>query len=225
MLSLCVACEPEKGDMMQFRELRIAALTVATFAALALGCDDRSVVGGQNDGGADVTIDTTPVCAATERLCSGRCLSVRSDNDNCGACGNQCALSQRCVEGACRTVCPSGQQVCAPQAVGDAGVDGGAVAEVCAILATDNANCGACGRRCAPGQVCSEGTCRTSCAVTLATCSTASGDPTCADLTRDPQNCGSCGHACASGEACVAGACMTSCPSGMRPSTARLSAR
>jgi 5'-nucleotidase len=76
----------------------------------------------------------------------------------------------------------------------------------CVDTGADAANCGACGRACAPGEVCAAGACETSCPSGLAEC-----DGSCANYQSDNQNCGGCGVACAPGEVCSAGACALSC--------------
>ena len=43
----------------------------------------------------------TPECAAGTIRCSGRCIDVRGDVMNCGACGNACAAGQACANGVC----------------------------------------------------------------------------------------------------------------------------
>ncbi len=42
-----------------------------------------------------------PDCAAGTIRCAGRCIDVRSDVMNCGACGNVCAAGQACANGVC----------------------------------------------------------------------------------------------------------------------------
>ena len=77
--------------------------------------------------------------------------------------------------------------------------------EICVDTATDVANCGACGTACAAGQVCSAGTCATTCQTGLTACG-----GSCRDLQTDAANCGACGTACTPGLYCIAGAC--GCP-------------
>lgn len=40
-------------------------------------------------------------CSGVWQLKCGECMDVRKDPDNCGACGNQCAKDQKCVDGKC----------------------------------------------------------------------------------------------------------------------------
>ena len=81
--------------------------------------------------------------------------------------------------------------------------------EVCVDVQNDTANCGACGTRCAAGQICSEGACVLECFGGTDLC----GD-SCADLQIDPSNCGACGNACPAGQVCQAGSCGLSCVGG-----------
>src|SRR5690349_11244219 len=62
----------------------------------------------------------------------------------------------------------------------------------CADLATDVANCGACGHSCAEGEKCEAGACKSPCMGTATLC-----HGVCIDTVSDPGNCGACGHACA----------------------------
>lgn len=87
-------------------------------------------------------------------------------------------------------LCPSDQLLC-----GDA----------CTPVATDAANCGACGNVCAAGEECSGGFCR--CPDGRADCGGA-----CVDVLSDPAHCGACGTACPGATLCTTdGAGATSC--------------
>ncbi len=158
--------------------------------------------------------------------------SLRSDNANCGACGNACTSSRFCSNGAC--TCPSGQTFCS-------------ASNACQNLQTDNNNCGACGNACGGGTSCQMGMCRCPTGQTLCggvcvntsndlancgtcgtrcpsgqVCSTVSGMTACRcvvpapspNLQTDNNNCGACGRVCTTGQACVAGVCQNTCPSG-----------
>ena len=81
----------------------------------------------------------------------------------------------------------------------------------CTSLATDPANCGACGHACGAGESCYAGACF--CPFTT-TCSDA-----CVDLASDPGNCGVCGYACPGTSVCTtpdggATTCAASCAAG-----------
>lgn len=76
----------------------------------------------------------------------------------------------------------------------------------CVDVATDHANCGACGVACGPAQACDAGGCV--CSPGLSVCGAE-----CADLATDAVNCGSCGTACGA-LFCASGACIDTCPAG-----------
>lgn len=79
----------------------------------------------------------------------------------------------------------------------------------CTVIARDPSNCGACGKTCATGEVCSQGSCAASCGGGTMACG-----GTCSDVKSDAQNCGACGKKCAMGEVCMAGACASACGGG-----------
>lgn len=102
-------------------------------------------------------------CRRGQRRCGGRCRNLRTDRENCGACGLVCALpgfirccGGRCVIpsadfrncGACGRVCQFGESCC----------DGR-----CVDRNSDPEACGfgfECGVRCGPHAVCEAGACR-----------------------------------------------------------------
>jgi hypothetical protein len=142
----------------------------------------------------------TPVtCPTGTTDCSGICVDLQSDVDNCGACGHVCPEAQPgfergCVEGTCffqrerAPACEPGLSRCS---------------EGCVDLASDAANCGACGNACAAGEVCFGGVCaREHRCAPLTNCA-----DVCVDLSADAANCGACGNACAADEICFAGQC------------------
>jgi hypothetical protein len=78
-----------------------------------------------------------------DRVCGDTCVSIASDERNCGECGRQCGPDQTCAKGEC--VCPfKGLTIC-----------GG----LCTHLPTDDTNCGDCGRVCGATQGCRQGKC------------------------------------------------------------------
>ncbi len=96
------------------------------------------------------------------------------------------------------TSCPSGQTLCA--------VDGGAT--VCTDVATDPANCSACGASCGPTFECSSGAC--ACPAGQMVCGGVGG--ICVDITQDSDNCGGCGVGCGVNGLCDNAACVLACP-------------
>jgi hypothetical protein len=99
--------------------------------------------------------------------CDGRnCMSLESDNDNCGACGKSCFASrlpnQQCVNGVC--LCPPDKPNPCP------------ISGACVDLLRNHENCGVCGRACGADETCCNGRCT--------------------DVTSDAFNCGECGNYC-----------------------------
>ena len=129
-------------------------------------------------------------CCFGAAACSGACVSLQADANNCGACGKACSASEVCSAGAC-TSCPANRTQCSEQ---------------CADLATDPFNCGACGNVCGTSQSCVAGACG-SCDGTVCANS-------CVELGTDRANCGACGHACAADQCCHAGSCSSAGPAG-----------
>lgn len=76
----------------------------------------------------------------------------------------------------------------------------------CTVVARDPQNCGACGKSCMAGELCSQGSCASACGGGTTKCGSE-----CVDTKSDPRNCGSCGKGCQANEVCMAGACATSC--------------
>ncbi len=116
----------------------------------------------------------------------------------------------------------------------DAGVDSSRTCDApatlcagaCVSTSTDLQNCGACGKACAAGDVCSNGNCGLACGAGTTECNRSlldagadsggdggdAGSPRyCAALSADPANCGACGKVCSganvSASTCVAGSC------------------
>jgi hypothetical protein len=85
--------------------------------------------------------------AGTTTECNGACVDVTNDNDNCGMCGNACAMgTEQCMQGMC---CKTGQSVCP----GDGG-------PACTDTKSDPNNCGMCGKVCSGNTpACANGTC------------------------------------------------------------------
>ena len=138
------------------------------------------------------------VCPPGRVNCAGKCVDLRTNPLNCGACGRTCPPGQACRNGMCLPVraCPAGYVRCAGK---------------CVDLRTDLLNCGACNRTCPPGQACRNGMCHPAraCLAGYILC-----NGKCVNVTTDPLNCGACGRTCPSG-ACIAGQCHAqACPAG-----------
>jgi hypothetical protein len=111
--------------------------------------------------------------------CSGQCVNLSTDQDNCGECGNACSSSQFCIHGSC--VYHYGTGDCGPLAP--------MVCEgICVDPMHDSNNCGVCGYRCDPGETCCGGSC--------------------VDTVNDFQHCGECNHQCPYPDTCRHGYCV-----------------
>jgi hypothetical protein len=141
---------------------------------------------------------TPVVCPDGTTDCSGICLDLQNDVNNCGTCGNICPEGQPGFERACAAgncffmrerACQEGLSFCN---------------EVCVDRQTNPAHCGLCGNACAAGEICFGGQCARDhrCDAGLTNC-----NDVCVDLLIDPANCGGCGNVCATGEICFGGQC------------------
>ncbi|MBI3181595.1 MAG: hypothetical protein HYZ28_05590 [Myxococcales bacterium] len=130
------------------------------------------------DGGSASAPLSVPPCTR----CSGVCVDLKTDPNNCGTCGT---VVQTCVGG--KPLCPSGYTWCSG---------------LCADLITDPNHCGACGRSVGSSQVCKNG--QIACQSSYYTpCGSE-----CVDLKRDEQHCGACGKVCGAGQQCDDGQCL-----------------
>ena len=145
---------------------------------------------------------TCPTGATARTVCNADGLGTRSEP--CAAPAN--ASMARCgVGGACTFTCNAGFGDCNMTA-----------ADGCeAVFATDVANCGGCGRACAPRAnmmaSCLTGACDYRCNAGFGDCDGNAANGCEANLAT-AASCGRCGNACASGLSCAAGACVMSLP-------------
>ncbi|MFO0609192.1 MAG: hypothetical protein U0324_38870 [Polyangiales bacterium] len=132
---------------------------------------------------------------------------TRADPTHCGACATACMApanaTATCAAGACGFTCNAGSADCDRAAANGCEVD----------TQSDRANCGACGRACAAGEVCSRGVCTSTCGAGETNCA-----GSCANLNTSEANCGACGRACANpanaSASCAAGRCGFTCTAG-----------
>lgn len=172
------------------------------------GCRTNADCTASPDGGADGGALATPFCNPTSHMCVG-CLSAT----DC-AVGQLCGPAGFCVQGcdpAQGKGCASGLTCCD---------------QMCVNVASDTANCGACGRACGTAGVatakCSAGLCASSCTSGHANCvkpAAPAADDGCETSTSDdPDNCGACGRACSAANVatrtCSAGLCTSTCTTG-----------
>ncbi len=132
-------------------------------------------------------------CPGVQTRCSGTCVSLQTDNTNCGTCGNRCPTGSTCSEGVCRCMLSGGGPT--------SGVQCGST---CVDVLSSNTNCGTCGTACPTGTTCSRGVCR--CSIGGVPVGLQCG-AACIDPFTDRNNCGACGRACATGESCITGVC------------------
>jgi hypothetical protein len=207
--------------------------TVASCAAGFGNCDNNAA------NGCETNLSTTvSACGACGRACSlanatpvcmgGQCavgscttgfgncdgnpangceVNLNTTPASCGMCGRACSLPNAtagCAGGQCTVAsCTAGYGNCDNNAANGCEVN----------LNTTAAHCGACGRACATGQVCSNGTCSNICAAPTTFCS-----GQCVNTATDVSHCGGCGRMCPAfpnGTAqCASGACGGLCAAG-----------
>ena len=54
----------------------------------------------------------TSSCQRGQTLCGRSCVSLQTDNANCGACGKVCSRGQRCSRGSCQGACTPSPETC-----------------------------------------------------------------------------------------------------------------
>ncbi|MFO0603598.1 MAG: hypothetical protein U0324_10515 [Polyangiales bacterium] len=156
------------------------------------------------------------VCGITCAAGRGDCNASAADGcevdttasaSNCGRCGNACApanATPACAMSTCGYgACNAGFADCDANRANGCEVN----------TQTSSSNCGACGRACPSGQVCSAGACTLVCGTGLTNCA-----GVCVNTQTDPANCGRCANACATpanaSRTCAAGACGFACSAG-----------
>jgi hypothetical protein len=127
-------------------------------------------------------------CPSDREECSGTCVDLDGDENNCGSCGNACGSGEDCTNGECS--CLAGREACG------AG---------CVDTTSDPDHCGTCDAVCPEEQVCSESACSDDCANELTRC-----DRSCVNTATSTEHCGACDSACISGHTCSSGECV--CP-------------
>lgn len=152
--------------------------------------------------------DTTPPCPSGQVRCGGACTDLLTSVPNCGICGHACPgrphVPMLCEAGSCVFRCDPGWADC------DGNVTNGCETNT----VSDVSNCGACGRTCPMGFLCSSGVCTSVCTAPSVLCS-----GLCVNPQTDLSNCGTCGRVCtapdhATSPRCVTGACDFICLSG-----------
>jgi hypothetical protein len=134
--------------------------------------------------------DLAQPCSVGQECCAGSCVDLSSDQLNCGACHQPCALTHattECAGGTCLlSFCDPGYADC-----------NGDPSDGCeAALRTDATDCGACGRRCSDGR-CVDGVCPLHCPPGTGDCDGLPTNGCETNLKGDVNNCGQCGQVCA----------------------------
>jgi hypothetical protein len=166
-------------------------------------------------------------CQGGLSLCSGACVSLESDPENCGQCGTACPANTVCSAGQCSGDCEPTATKCDqsctnlqtdPYNCGECGkvcvtpqcVDGSCACSAtelkcgseCVDILSNPAHCGKCETQCGTEQLCENKACVCK-AAGLAACGQA-----CVDLQTEPKHCGACDRACGSREVCQSGTCV-----------------
>jgi hypothetical protein len=180
---------------------------------------------------------TPPVngqCSAGMSLCSGTCVNVKTDPDNCGACGFSVPYGDTCENGQFSSSIKKNTGGTSSSSSGSATTttQGSCISGrtscdgTCRDLRSEAANCGSCGNVCPSGQNCQDGRCvlpvpsapvvTTTAIVTITPeLSCSSGElacgSSCVNVFTDKKNCGVCGRACGSQDICLNARCGPAC--------------
>jgi hypothetical protein len=140
-------------------------------------------------------------CGQSQIMCKGSCINpvtLASDVNNCGSCGNVCPAGQQCYSGICTVPASNSLIICSATCVDP----------------SSHANCGTCNNACAANGTCLPNASAPggyACGCTTAGQSYCGATLGCANLTTDSNNCGKCGTKCTiPGTSCSGGACV--CP-------------
>ena len=223
----------------QIRLLATAGVILVVIAAAVLVLPGLLFAGGVKNGTGNASagslIQVPGIgCSAGQSACSGKCVDLMTDSENCGGCGFSVPYGETCVNGQFSSVlnkanrtrvtgtttsaaaatgtqpgtCPSGTWSCAGS---------------CVDPGSDRNNCGACGIVCPSIEVCRNGRCDLP-----ATTVTATGtvnvsaylscgrnempcSGSCVNVFTNKKNCGVCGRACKADEVCQNAQCGPAC--------------
>lgn len=96
----------------------VPTVDVPTMDVVSADVDDVPVVLDVGD-----VQENDVTCPAMQRACSGRCVDLQADMNNCGMCGVTCPVGQRCNMGVCSANCGVAGLVCCPDNMCNAGFD------------------------------------------------------------------------------------------------------
>jgi hypothetical protein len=146
-----------------------------------------------------------PSCPEGTDVCGKACVNLKSNRQNCGACGTACAAEKDCVLGKCQVSCGGTSVRCGDK---------------CFDVKGDPLNCGECDKACPTGantvSLCAAGTCQVTCKAPFKDCD---GKPETGcenDVSASKTDCGTCGNACPAtapnaAPVCTAGNCNPNC--------------
>jgi hypothetical protein len=155
--------------------LIIAAVAVLTLPGSPLSAGARN---GTNTSQGSAILPVTGQCAAGLSSCSGKCVDLMTDPDNCGGCGFSVPYGETCRDGQFSSA--QGRSSGGSSVLTSGTTRAGSPITSLTATGTQAA--------CPAGRSSCTGTCR--------------------DLSNDAGNCGSCGNACLSGQNCQNGRCI-----------------
>lgn len=124
-------CSGLGGVCAQFSDCCPGEYVQCCFNASGIGdCQDVSLTSFICTGYANVPATG---CGVGLTNCGGFCTNLSTDNGNCGACGQSCAINASCKAGTCAQICSGGLTSC----------NG-----ICVDLQTHTGHCGSCGNYC-----------------------------------------------------------------------------
>ena len=214
--------------------LIIAAIAFFAFSGFPLSAGIKNSTGSQGSG----ILPVIGQCSANLSKCSGKCVDLQTDQDNCGACGFSVPFGETCINGQFSGSLARNKSGSSPALSGTTSPTAAVIpgsclsgrsscSGTCKDLQNDAGNCGSCGNMCPSGQSCLNGRCilpGTSATVASTTVpittitpelSCSSGEipcgSSCVNVFTDKKNCGVCGRACGSGDTCVNARCGPAC--------------
>jgi len=154
--------------------LMIAATAFSACTVSPLSAGINNSTGSSHSSG---TLPVNGQCSAGLSPCSGRCVDLQTDPDNCGACGFSVPYGETCRNGQFSSssgLNKNGSSAASPGATSAgsvltsatvAGIKGScptgrsSCSGTCTDLLNDTGNCGSCGNSCLSGQTCQNGRC------------------------------------------------------------------
>lgn len=230
----------------QIRLIAIAGVVLVIIAAAVLilpglfqpaGTTNGTTNGTKNPPASSWFPSPAVQCSAGQTLCSGKCVDLKIDSDNCGGCGFSVPYGDTCINGQFSSVVlkanhNSSATQTTPASAGPAAA--GTTAGTCPTglwpcggscvdPGSDRNNCGACGTVCPSIGICQNGRCvLATTSVVATTTGTVAPDLSCSrdemacngscvDIFTDKKNCGVCGRSCKADEFCVDARCGPAC--------------